>query len=134
MRALTTFLLICIGLIPLTSCFQEEAPPIAEAPPAVIVKEFEPPADGRLNAQKLVLYKKISVDLVKLEEEWVQKLEKAAGRQQIDLLAQFSEAQDELCWNSGLKGFKEFKWIELVALADTLNRQVILESGIAIAP
>ncbi|MDR1759774.1 MAG: hypothetical protein LBR60_04530 [Fibrobacter sp.] len=115
----------------LTPQMQRAAAPAKAKVTMVEVPSFTAPASPVIDSLKAANYKKASLALLALGEQWSETLEKSSDEERIQILEVYEKARDQVCAKSGLAGMAEFTWLTDVALPAEENKAVLAAAGVS---
>lgn len=94
------------------------------------VKFDVPAANTVIDAEKAKKYADASSGLLLLAGQWSEKIEKAADQEKIEILNNYTKAQEQLCLRLGLAGMAEYNWLDSVAIKNSANAKVFEAAGV----
>jgi hypothetical protein len=106
----------------------QAVPEIEQIEPAL--DQFMEPANSQIDLKKAQYFGKASEAIVFMGREWAEKIESVDDEEKLKIAAAYEKAQDDLIRKFGIRGREEFKWIQVKALPDPLNKEVFARAGI----
>lgn len=98
----------------------------------VNVPVFKIPETPLIDSVKAIQYKKASLALLALGEQWSETLEKASNEERVQILEAYEKARDQVCAKAGLAGIAEFLWVTEFAIPFPDNRAVLQTAGVSL--
>jgi hypothetical protein len=119
----------------LVSCEEETAlTEEADAPDdeyiELAVEQFKMPSDVKVGYRKARSFNKASEALIVMGQEWAEKMAQVDDEEKLKMAASYEKAQDNLIRKFGINGKEEFKWLHIVALPDSSNKEVFEKAGV----
>ncbi len=115
----------------LTPQMQRTAAPAQAKAVVVEIPPFSAPASPAIDSLKAANYKKASLALLALGEQWSATLEKSSDEERIQILEAYEKARDQVCVKAGLAGMAEFVWVTDVAFPAEENKAVFAAAGVS---
>jgi hypothetical protein len=97
------------------------------------VEQFKVPADVKIGYRKARNFNKASEALVVMGHEWAEKMAQVDDEEKLKMAASYEKAQDNLIRKFGISGKEEFKWLHVIALPDSSNKDVFEKAGVWIS-
>lgn len=119
----------------LMACDDKAAPEVTVQNPAPETQKtaFQAPPDAKLKPEQIHRYQEASVALLLLQQQWMDRIDKAQGQDKILLLKALEDSKNQVCTKVGLAGMDEFLWIRSV-LSNPVNQELVKTAGISLVP
>jgi hypothetical protein len=131
MKRLYSILLCCCAVFVLACNSEKEDTAAAEATNENS-EVFQTPFSSTVTLVRAKKYADASVALMKLGEQWSERLGTASEAEMPQVIQAYERAREQLVKEMGLAGMVEYLWIQNVALTDTTNRLVFKQTGVQI--
>lgn len=89
-----------------------------------------PEATAKIEVEKARQYVNASAALLLLGEQWSDRIEKASDEEKAAILAEYANAQNQVCSRVGLLGMDEYNWLDTIALKNTANAEAFRQAGV----
>lgn len=111
-----------------------QMPTVSKAAKAAVEKKPEkftaPEATAKIEVEKARQYVNASAALLLLGEQWSGRIEKASDEEKAAILAEYANAQNQVCSRVGLLGMDEYNWLDTIALKNTANAEAFKQAGV----
>lgn len=119
------------AMLMLSACKDKDEAEAAPPPPPK-PKEFSPPADGKVTAERVAQWKQADSLVRLVDSVFLDSIRKNSGETSRYLAAR-DVARDASAKKAGLLGWKEYSWVLEIAARNSANVEAFEKAGVAIA-
>lgn len=119
------------ALLVLSACSEKEEEAAAPPPPPK-AKEFSPPADGKVTAERMAQWKQADSLVRLVDSVFLDSIRKNSG-ETARYLSQRDAARDGAAKKAGLLGWKEYSWVLETAARNPVNTEAFEKAGVSMA-
>lgn len=128
-KALAT--LAVSALLVLSAC-KDKDEDVAAPPPPPKPKEFSPPVDGKVTAERMAQWKQADSLVRLVDSVFLDSIRKNSG-ETARYLTQRDAARDGAAKKAGLLGWKEYSWVLETAARNAANAEAFEKAGVSMA-